>query len=332
MVKKSILRLFTIVFLIGFLSSFLKLYPITVISVNPETKEETVERYYVNLYDELIFQNIEYENFDIEETTTLKPFDVYRQKYLPKTYTITYIDGDDTYKENYVYGENVTLMAPPVNNHPYENSMGYMSSEGIRIDETLTKPSGNIIIYFQWEGKEYNIIYDNVVGDTYRYGEGKKLKIPTKSGYKFEGWYLDGNKITEISETTHGDVSLTSKWTKIISKPKTNYNKPAYWTVNFIVVKNYEDLVPKLNAGYVCYYKGNILLGHNPGVLSWMPKADKGDKVKVNGKMYIITDIFMTKFSNPEYNAWWQPGEFALVTCHGGGLNRLIIVLNRPAE
>ena len=43
------------------------------------------------------------------------------------------------------------------------------------------------------------------------------LKDPTKEGYNFEGWYLESNfktKITEINED-RGDITLYAKWSKI---------------------------------------------------------------------------------------------------------------------
>lgn len=328
MAKKIIISLFFVLVLVAVPASFSDVFPITITHINPETNEETIETYYVNLYDEITYTNIEYEHFIVEQTITLKPFEKYKPVYTPKTYTITYLDGPDKYIQEYTYGEDVTLRKPLEENHPYEISLGYFDFYGNKYSDIIEKPSGNVVLFSKYQGKKYNIIYDGKIEDSYIYGEGKTLKTPKKDGYKFLGWYLDGQKITVIDENAHGDISLVSKWSKItVSYPQ--HQKSSYWVVNYIVVNDYDDLVPKLDAGYVCYYMGNILLGHNPGVFSWMPRANVGELVLVNGQFYKITDKFMTEFSDPEYKGWYQPGDFALVTCYGGGLNRLIIVLEK---
>lgn len=38
------------------------------------------------------------------------------------------------------------------------------------------------------------------------------LGIPSKDGYAFEGWYLNGEKVTSIAEGTKGDLHLVAKW------------------------------------------------------------------------------------------------------------------------
>lgn len=53
------------------------------------------------------------------------------------------------------------------------------------------------------------------------YVEGTGLKIlgtPTKEGYKFAGWMLNGEKITSISASQKGDVTLVATWEKVASK------------------------------------------------------------------------------------------------------------------
>ncbi|HPX32234.1 MAG TPA: InlB B-repeat-containing protein [Erysipelotrichaceae bacterium] len=327
MFKKLVLGLFLTLTVSGVVSPQLEVYPITVIQVNPETGIETKEVFNVSLNDEIKYQNMVYENFTIDQlVVTLKPFDTYRPVYIPKTYTVTYIDGENRYSNKYTYGENVSLDKPSEENHPYEYFLGYFDISGNQYPNMLIKPSGNIILYSKWQGKEYNIIYDGVIGDTYRYGEGATLTNPTKSGYKFEGWYLDGEKIIAIDNMTHGDINLTSKWKKTVSSSS---NTSVNWKVNYRSYKNYDEMVKKLDAGYVVYYKGNVLLGHNPGVFSWLPKVKMTDTVTVNGELYNVVKIYKTKFSAQEYKAWWQPGDLALVTCYGGGLNRLIVILEK---
>lgn len=52
---------------------------------------------------------------------------------------------------------------------------------------------------------------------TYIVSESKKLLTPTRSGYKFEGWYtnfrfLETSKVLSIPETATNDITLYAKW------------------------------------------------------------------------------------------------------------------------
>ena len=91
-------------------------------------------------------------------------------------------------------------------------------------------PTGNIQLTAQWT-RTYNIYYQNLtfqgktgyVGrkiDTYQYGVGADLSEVTalynySSILRFLGWYTDMNfttKVTSISATQMGDVTLYAKW------------------------------------------------------------------------------------------------------------------------
>ena len=85
--------------------------------------------------------------------------------------------------------------------------------------------TGDVKLYAKWEAKEYDI--------TYKLNGGKNnsknpksytietksitLKKPTKSGYKFVGWYSDKKltkKVTKIKKGSYGKVTLYAKWKK----------------------------------------------------------------------------------------------------------------------
>ncbi len=328
--KRIILFLIVLCTLLGI--SFTRIFPIKIISVNPETKVEMEEVVYVNLYEEYTYQNIEYEHFTLDSIDiSLRAFSTYKPEYIPNKYTITYIDGKDIITQDYSYGENVKLILQNEENHPYQNPMGYEDEEGnLYLKSYIKKPCTNITLYSKWQGKTYNIFYDGELGDTYRYGEGKtKLKQPTKSGYTFDGWYLNGNKITSLRNDVHDDIYLESKWSKIVYSNNYSYTKPAYWTINYIVVHDHDQLQPMIDKGYVCYFMGNTLWAHNPGAFSWLPRTSVGDTVYVNGVKYTVINKFMKTFAEVDYGQWYQPGDLALVTCYGGGMNRLIVSLEK---
>ena len=70
--------------------------------------------------------------------------------------------------------------------------------------------------------KRYNISYDLDGGTlpegaptSFVQGSGlSELPIPTKEGYVFEGWYLDGQLVESIPSTTMNDVTLLAFWSE----------------------------------------------------------------------------------------------------------------------
>ncbi|MDY3899372.1 MAG: InlB B-repeat-containing protein, partial [Bacilli bacterium] len=61
------------------------------------------------------------------------------------------------------------------------------------------------------------------------------LPTPTKEGYEFEGWYYNGNKVTEISKNLTEDVVLTAKWKEVKKKGGCNLTVVSSYLVTFIV-------------------------------------------------------------------------------------------------
>ena len=55
---------------------------------------------------------------------------------------------------------------------------------------------------------------DSANPTSYTVEDSITLKAPTKTGYTFNGWTLDGKTITEIKDLT-GDITLTAAWTPV---------------------------------------------------------------------------------------------------------------------
>ena len=78
-----------------------------------------------------------------------------------------------------------------------------------------------------WTANTYDISYElnggtNATANpaTYTYGVGvSELSDPTKDGYTFAGWTLDGNVVTNISTTQFGNITLTAQWEEIPVEP-----------------------------------------------------------------------------------------------------------------
>lgn len=84
----------------------------------------------------------------------------------------------------------------------------------------------------------------------YATGNQVKLENPTRKNYTFAGWYIGDKKVTSISKTTKGKITLTAKWDKV-SVDKTTVktaknNKAGAITVSFDKVSGAK--------GYTVYY------------------------------------------------------------------------------
>ena len=142
---------------------------------------------------------------------------------------------------------------------PYEISITYKLDDGRFVDdyteptsylsnETFTPPAADKMVKVgytfagwtlttdmntakeytaNWTANTYNISYElndgiNTTANpaTYTYGVGvAELLSPTRDGYTFVGWTLDGNAVTAISTTQFGNITLTAQWEEIPVEP-----------------------------------------------------------------------------------------------------------------
>ncbi len=82
-------------------------------------------------------------------------------------------------------------------------------------------PRDIIITKYTYTPVEYSITYTNLYDatnenvTTYNIEKSIVLKEPVRKHYNFAGWYLNGEKITEIPVGTTGDITLVADWTPI---------------------------------------------------------------------------------------------------------------------
>jgi|GEM_PF-4572916 len=88
--------------------------------------------------------------------------------------------------------------------------------------DTVTVVNSDITFYAKWEANTYTIEYELAGGvndllnpNSYIYGVGASLQVPSRTGYRFVGWFdaaMGGTQITSISVTEMGNIKLYAHW------------------------------------------------------------------------------------------------------------------------
>ena len=149
-------------------------------------------------------------------------------KWTKRKYTIKYVlnkgkapKGNP--KSYYVTSKTIKLKKPT---RKYYVFKGWYKDAKFKTKVTSIKKgsTGNLKLYAKWVPKKYTITYQMNGGTnnknnpaTYTKSSSTiKLANPTRTGYKFAGWYSDRefrNKITTIKKGTTGNRTIYAKWT-----------------------------------------------------------------------------------------------------------------------
>lgn len=203
-----------------------------------------------------------------------------------RVYQVTLNVNDGTIGENvtdYTYGTAVTLPVPTKNGYKFEGWYDNSEFTGVTVTEISAAATGDKTYYAKWVAEQYTITFNTDGGafvetpiSSYIYGTTATLPVPTKNGYKFEGWYdnaeFTGTALTEISDRAIGDKVFYAKWRKesIVEnlevldafKNKVDVTKlideQGNTTVTVMAKENVT--MPELKL-YRAIYKGNKLLG-----------------------------------------------------------------------
>ena len=145
-----------------------------------------------------------------------------------RVYQVTLNVNDGTIGENvtdYTYGTAVTLPVPTKNGYKFEGWYDNAEFTGVAVTEISAAATGDKTYYAKWVAEQYTITFNTDGGafvetpiSSYIYGTTSTLPVPTKNGYKFEGWYdnaeFTGTALTEISDRAIGDKVFYAKWRK----------------------------------------------------------------------------------------------------------------------
>lgn len=89
--------------------------------------------------------------------------------------------------------------------------VGVEVKEGVNLKIEIAVPISNFTVSFDTNGGAPNVSSQTVKNGSKAIEPATK---PTKTGYTFDGWYLNGAKY-DFNTTVTGDVKLTAKWTEI---------------------------------------------------------------------------------------------------------------------
>ena len=158
-------------------------------------------------------------------------------KFEPKDYDIVYhlAGGNNAFGNptSYKYGIGVTSFDSA--NKAGHDFKGWYSDEGLTtpISEISATQTDDVNLYAKFSPKNYQITYmlnggsnasENPTG--YVYGAGVSSFVSaSRTGHTFEGWYSDAactKKVTTISSTQYGDITLYAKYTEVVDISKEN--------------------------------------------------------------------------------------------------------------
>ncbi len=152
-----------------------------------------------------------------------------------KTHRITYIVNGgtrpDTLPSYYEEGVGAVLGDPVYDDHEF---LGWYTTsdfeEGTRITEIPKDATTDYTLYAKWNLDEetqkriHNITYvlygDETVPGTFEEEKEMRLMIPSRDGWRFDGWYTTpeftlGTGLTRVPLTQVTDLVVYAKWTKL---------------------------------------------------------------------------------------------------------------------
>lgn len=144
-------------------------------------------------------------------------------------YTITFDSQGGSAVEPIVadVGDLFTAMPTPIKENYVFNGWYTEPSGGVRV--TSIDDGKDVTLYAHWSEATYVLTFNTQGADAVgpiRFGisdmAGIELPIPSRDGYKFEGWFTEaegGEKVTEI--TNASDATLYAHWTSTSEDPTT---------------------------------------------------------------------------------------------------------------
>ncbi len=142
----------------------------------------------------------------------------------PTTYTIEYVNtrGADISSLPKTFNIETETFAIPANMSAKGAIFIGWTLNGNNISSIEKGSMGNIIVSANWNYVNYDILYEGLNGtentnkEKYTVNdEAFNLAELKRDGYTFDGWYLDGEKVTFVNTQLCRDLTIEARWTPI---------------------------------------------------------------------------------------------------------------------
>ena len=151
------------------------------------------------------------------DTITISGNIVIEAQYSINQYTVTFKDGDTVIKEIKAnYGTDISSLIPDDPTKTEYNFTGWSPAA------PTTIPANNLVVQATWTLKEYTITFNSEGSlyhqETIQYSKPIELpENPTRDGYRFDGWDLDGNGTADTVPSTMplNNLTYTAIWTRV---------------------------------------------------------------------------------------------------------------------
>ena len=183
-----------------------------------------------------------------------------RAHWTPVDYTITYLNTKDAANNNPIVFniESNEIVLQDLSSPGYTFAGWYNGNT--QVTSIPAGTTGNIALTAKWTTCNYSITYENTKDSANNNPTGYTVEtgVPTlselqKDGYTFDGWYLNGAKVTTIPVGTTGDLTLEAKWTPITYTATFTADGSVvttrYFTIEDTTIANIPNVPTK--AGYI---------------------------------------------------------------------------------
>lgn len=208
------------------------------------------------------------------------------------------------------YGDTIQKL-PTATKKGYVLLGWYTSKTGGTKMTTNKIIKNNMTLYARWSNTKYSIKYVLNKGTNnksnpakYIYGGTTNLLSPNRKGYTFEGWYnnssFKGSKITKISPTTKGNLTLYAKWSKTKAPASKVISIKNNKTKAFTTIINKNSKV----IGYQVRYSTDKKFKFYSQITSSNNNIT-ANKLKVGKTYYVKTRVYvLDSKGNKVYSSW----------------------------
>lgn len=131
------------------------------------------------------------------------------------TLTIDTNDGKASTTKQVQWGEKLNLSTPTRTGYTFTD----WTMNGSSVTSSTTMPTENATVKANWKINTYTLTADLDGGEgassytiTYNDTILDKLSTPTKEGYTFTGWTIDGNELTSSYKMPAGNKTVKANW------------------------------------------------------------------------------------------------------------------------